>query len=104
MIKAIKIRPKEMSGQVFKSPYGRTQPYHLPYYPRTKSTFFNKYPLNQQTLIRIFQNLHHYADHSIPAMNKRWKPAARRFERHYLAAGGNGSCRFLNEYTAHRWM
>lgn len=104
MIRAIKIQPKEMSGKVFKSPYGRTQSYHLPYYFRTKSTFFNKRPINQRTLIHIFQTLHHNADHGIPAIAARWKPACRRFERHHLAASGNGSCRFLNTYTAHQWM
>lgn len=104
MIKAIIVRPCEMSGHIFnfgRDNYGNI---HLPYRARSKGNFFAKYPVNRRTLIHIWQHLHHNASHAPEAVSKRWCAAARRFERHHLAAGGKGTCRFLNKYTAHAWM
>ena len=101
MIKAIKVR---VSGnpQFFR---GRrsNETYHLPYTERRTSTFFNKYPANQRTLISIWQNLHQYTSHSNRTMRNRWKAANKRFDRMHFGSL-RGTCRFLNEYTAHRWM
>ena len=107
MIKAIKVRPKD--SRVFYQGTRRLGTWHLPYHYRNpltsaKTHTFGKLPVNQRTLINIFGYIHGYAGHGIEVMQKRWKAAEQRFKRHHFAAGGNGSCRFLNTYTAHRWM
>ena len=103
MIKAIKVR---VSGnpQFFQ---GRRsgETYHLPNHERRTSTFFDKHPVNQRTLIGIWQNLHQYTSHSNRAMRNRWKAANERFERHHMPyVWGRSTPRFVNEYTAHGWM
>lgn len=104
VIKAIKVR---VSGyrQFFR---GRRsgETYHLPYTNRHPCTSFDKYPVNQRTLIGIWQNLHHYTCHSNRVMKKRWQSAANRFDANHLGerGGRRSTCRFLNEYTAHKWL
>ena len=109
MIKAIKVRQND--SRVFYRGTRRLGTWHLPYHPRNPLTdarthTFGKLPVNQRTLINIFGYLHGYASHGTKAMYKRWKPAERRFmNRHMADAGGQrNTCRFVNEYTAHRWM
>jgi hypothetical protein len=103
-MKAIIIRPNDMSA--FNRSGRHDYLYHLPYRARGKSTFYDQMPANQRTLIKIFGYLHGYASHGTKAMYKRWKSAERRFmNRHMADAGGHrNTCRFVNEYTAHRWM
>lgn len=102
-MKAIKVRVN--SNRQFYRGTRRDTSYHLPYYERHKSTFFNNYPANQRTLIRIWQELHHHTGHSNAVMRKRWLTANKRFEAHHMPyAWGRSTCRFVNEYTAHRWM
>lgn len=104
MIKAIIIRPNDMKA--FNRGGRHDFPYHLPYRARSTGTRFASLPVNQRTLINIFGYLHGYASHGTKAMYKRWKPAERRFmNRHMADAGGRrNTCRFVNEYTAHKWM
>ncbi len=102
-MKAIIIRPTDVKV----SRYGQRMKHaewYLPYRTRGKKARFEGYAVNRNTLIDIFSNLHHYADHAPPAVAKRWRAAARRFERHHFAMAGNGTARFLNTYTAHAWM
>lgn len=103
-MKAIKICPN--NNQVFSSKGRRKETYHLPYRTRGKSTFYDTLPVNQRTLIKIFGYLHGYASHGVKSMYKRWKPAERRFMNQHMADAGRrrNTCRFVNEYTAHRWM
>ena len=108
MIQAIKIRPND--SRVFYRGTRRLGTWHLPYHPRNPLTdarnhTFGKLPVNQRTLINIFGYIHGYAGHGIEIMRKRWKAAERRFERHHMPyAWGRSTGRFVNEYTAHRWM
>ena len=101
MIKAIKVRPNSESGRAFK--VGREHGYQLPYHVRRKNTFFDSYPVNRRTLIRIWQTLHAYTSHSSPANGRKYRAAARRFDRLHMGSH-RGTCRFINEYTAHAWM
>lgn len=102
-IKSIKIRVSGIK-QFFRGGRGKGT-YHLPYHTRGKSTFCNTLPVNQGTLINIFSYLHDYASHGVKSMYKRWKPAERRFEqRHMPYVWGRSTCRFVNKYTAHRWI
>jgi hypothetical protein len=43
-----------------------------------------------------------------PNKDQRWRSALRRFEQHHMADRGlrlsRASVRFVNRYTAHRWM
>lgn len=103
-MKAIIVRPGEMSGRVFYRGFRKHNQYALPYRARGKKVPFPGYAVNRNTLMGIFSYLHHYADHSPPAVAKRWRAASRRFERHHFAMAGNGTARFLNTYTAHAWM
>ena len=104
MIKAIIVRPSDC--RVFYRGHRREGDYHLPYATRRKNTYLDKEPPNRRQLIKTWQVLHHYSSHSIPAMNKRWRAANRRFEAHHLGGrgGGRSTCRFLNTYTAHAWL
>lgn len=102
-MKSIIVRPTDVKvsryGQRMENPE-----WYLPYRPRSKKVYFKGYAVNRNTLIDIFSNLHHYAAHSPPAVTKRWRAAAQRFERSHFASAGNGTARFLNTYTAHAWM
>ena len=103
-MKAIKIQPNDTPAFTRK---GRcASQYNLPYHTRGKSTFYNTLPANQRTLVKIFGYLHGYSSHGVAAMSKRWRSAERRFmNRHMANAGGSrNTCRFVNEYTAHKWM
>lgn len=109
MLKAIKIRPND--SRVFYRGTRRLGTWHLPYHYRNPLTSakvhtFGKLPLNQRTLINIFGYIHSYAGHGVEVMRKRWKAAERRFRNHHMADAGvrRNTCRFVNEYTAHRWM
>jgi len=57
----------------------------------------------QSTLIKIWQHLHYLSSHSPVSVAVRHRNAARRFEAHHLA-NRRGSPRFVNKYTAHRWL
>ena len=108
MIKAIKVRPND--SRVFYRGTRRLGTWHLPYHPRNPLTdarthTFSKLPINRHTMINIFGYIHSYASHGVKSMYKRWKPAERRFEqRHMPYVWGRSTCRFVNKYTAHKWM
>lgn len=60
---------------------------------------------------RIWSYMHRQTSHSKldrqnrpVASARRWVKAVRRFEDRHLARRGRASARFLNEYTAHRWL
>lgn len=103
-MKAIKIRPNDQRAF---TRHGRlTSQYNLPYYDRsTWASFYDKLPVNQRTLRKIFGYLHGYAGHGVKVMRTRWRPAEQRFgRRHMPYAWGRSTCRFVNTYTAHRWI
>ena len=62
----------------------------------------NKSPLNKQTLGRIFSFLHHAGSHSPEAVTRKWRDAEQRFIDRHMP--WHGSSRFVNKFTAHRWM
>ena len=101
---AIIIRPSET--KVFQRGCRAEGSYHLPYALRYKRTYLDKEPANRRQLIRTWQVLHHNACHSVIAVEKKWRAAYQRFEDHHMGSRGLGrsTTRFLNEYTAHRWM
>jgi len=92
--------------KAFSSKVRHKEAYHLPYRVRTKRTLYDTLPINRRTLIKIFGYLHGYASHGTKAMSKRWRTAERRFMNSHMAEAGRhrNTCRFVNEYTAHRWM
>jgi len=60
----------------------------------------------QRTLIKIWQHLHYLSSHAPANVEIRYRAAATRFDTRHFAGNkrNNGSTRFLNKYTAHRWM
>lgn len=63
-----------------------------------------KDPLVHRTLIRIWQRLHYLSSHAPAAVEIRNLAAMIKFENRHLARSGKGTCRFINKYTAHRWL
>ena len=59
---------------------------------------------NQQTLGRIFSQLHYLAYHAPQAVNKQWRRVAIQFENQHLARRGRSSVRFMNNHTARGWL
>lgn len=108
MIRAIKVRPND--SRVFYQGTRRLGTWHLPCQPRiplmsAKVHTFSRLPVNQRTLINIFGYIHGYAGHGIDVMRRRWTAAEQRFNCHHMPyAWGRSTSRFVNEYTAHRWM
>jgi hypothetical protein len=65
----------------------------------------------QWFLIRTWQFLHRRVSHSddrYPNVRRRWLRAMQRFNDHHFAERGlryrRTTARFVNRYTAHRWM
>lgn len=56
---------------------------------------------NSPFKIRVFQIVHHYANHAPSVVSKGWKAASKR---QAIRFGYRGSWRFLNKYTAHSYM
>ena len=101
-MRAIKVRPNDTPAFTRKG--RRTPQYNLPYHARGWSTFYDSLPVNQRTLIKIFHYLHGYAGHGVEVMRKRWKAAECRFRQRHTPVNTRVTGRFVNEYTAHRWM
>ena len=102
MIRAIKIRPNDTPA--FTRQGRRTPQYNLPYHARGRSTFYDSLPVNQRTLIKIFNYLHGYAGHGVKVMAQRWRPVERRFQKRHTPVNTRITSQFVNNYTAHRWM
>jgi hypothetical protein len=70
--------------------------------PRTR-----RYPAewkpNQISISRRFGQLHYLACHAPPSVQKRWEQAYKTFCSKHLPYH-NSSQRFVNQYTAHRWL
>ncbi len=61
-----------------------------------------QYKLNHRTIMRIFQQIHHYGCHAPGPVMKRWKNAERQFMKAHFP--DNASMRYDNKYTCHRWL
>jgi len=57
---------------------------------------------NQISIGRRFGQLHYLACHAPAPIQKRWEQAYKTFCRKHLPY--KSSMRFLNQYTAHRWL
>lgn len=101
-MKAIIVRPG--ADKVFYRGFRRHNQCVLSYRTRGKSTFFNSYPVNRRTLIKIWQTLHHNASHSPIPVAKKWRPVERRFNQRHMGSMWRCTSRFANTYTAHAWM
>jgi len=77
--------------------YGQNYNWHC-----RATSIFDKDPLNQQTLGRIFSFLHHMGSHAPAAVKARWRKAEWHFMEHHMP--NNASMRFANKFTAHRWL
>lgn len=63
------------------------------------------YKLNHRTIAKQFQVLHYLACHSPKPVQRRWRKAALAFQTRYFGkSNSKASVRFLNNYTAHRWL
>ena len=60
--------------------------------------------LNRQTLGRIFGRLHYLARHAPKPIQLKYKRVYNLFEEKYFATKGKASMRYLNKYTAHKWL
>ena len=60
--------------------------------------------LNRQTLGRIFSQLHYLGCHAPVPLQKKWRRVYNQFTAKYLASRGKASVRYLNAYTAHKWL
>ena len=58
---------------------------------------------NQISISRRFVQLHYLACHAPAPVQKRWEQAYKSFCSKHLPFH-NSSQRFLNQYTAHRWL
>lgn len=102
MIRAIKIQPNDTPAFTRQ---GRRKPqYNLPYHARGRSTFYDSLPVNQRTLIKIFNYLHGYAGHGVKVMAQRWRPVERRFQQRHTPVNTRITSQFVNKHTAHKWM
>ena len=59
---------------------------------------------NHISIGRRFSHLHYLSCHSPLPIQKKWRRAYKQFCNQHFADKGNASMRFLNNYTAHRWL
>lgn len=80
--------------------YGRADNYNW----QTRVRWFPaKMTKNKIGILRRWQQIHHYASHTDrPALH--WRRANHMFNEKFLANQGRASMRFLNRYTAHKWL
>lgn len=60
--------------------------------------------LNQISISRRFAQLHYQACHAPAAVQKKWLPAYRAFERRHFGNLGRASMRYLNQWSCHSWL
>jgi hypothetical protein len=60
--------------------------------------------LNRQTLGRVFSKLHYLSCHAPEPIQKKWRIVYNQFQAKYFASRGKASNRYLNTYTAHKWL
>ena len=60
--------------------------------------------LNRQTLGRVFSRLHYLGCHSPKPVQQKWRGVYNEFQAKYFATKGKASVRYLNTYTAHKWL
>ena len=99
-----KYRPSDVSKKYrirYRLETGRSESFHwhsrVRWYPAG-------WQVNRQTLGRIFSRLHYLGCHSPAPVQKKWFPVYNRFEEKYFATKGKASVRYLNAYTAHKWL
>jgi transposase len=99
-----KYRPVDVSKKYrirYRLETGRSESYnwhsHVRWYPAG-------WKINQQTLGRIFSRLHYLGCHAPSPVQKKWRIVYNRFEEKYFATKGKASQRYLNNYTAYKWL
>jgi len=60
--------------------------------------------VNQISIGRRFGQLHYLACHAPLPIQKKWQSAYNIFMNKHFAHKGKASIRFLNKWTAHRWL
>jgi len=60
--------------------------------------------INNQTLGRIFSTLHYLSCHAPEPVQKKWRRVYNEFQAKYFASKGKASVRYLNTYTAYKWL
>ena len=62
------------------------------------------YGPNKIAISRTFSRLHYLACHSPKKVAIKYRMVYNNFENKYFARKGRASMRYLNEWTAHRWL
>lgn len=62
------------------------------------------YQLNHKTLSKQFMRLHYLAAHAPQPIRQRWAPQYLVFKRRHFADPRRASGRFIDNYTAERWI
>jgi len=80
--------------------YGRVDNYNW----QTRSNWVPaSFTKNQVSIFRRWQQIHHFACHTAkPAQH--WIIANRMFCKQFLGDSGKASMRYLNTWSAHRWL
>ena len=60
--------------------------------------------INNQTLGRIFNRLHYLGCHAPKPVQQKWRVVYNQFQAKYFASRGKASNRFLEKYTAYKWL
>jgi hypothetical protein len=101
---AQKYRPIELNKKYrihYRLETGRSEAYNWRSRVRWYPSGWN---LNRQTLGRIFSRLHYLGCHAPSPVQKKWRIVYNEFQAKYFATKGKASVRYLNTYTAHKWL
>jgi hypothetical protein len=60
--------------------------------------------LNRQTLGRVFSKLHYLGCHAPKPIQQKYKRVYNQFQEKHFATKGKASVRYLNTYTAYKWL
>jgi len=80
---------------------GRSESYHwcsrVRWYPAG-------WKLNRQTLGRVFSKLHYLGCHAPKPIQQKYKRVYNQFQEKHFATKGKASVRYLDTYTAYKWL
>ena len=101
---ALKYRPIELNKKYrirYRLKTGRNEAYNW----RSRVRWYAVgWQVNRQTLFRIFSKLHYLGCHAPEPVQKKWRIVYNKFQAKYFATKGKASVRYLNTYTAHKWL
>lgn len=101
---AQKYRPIELNKKYrihYRLETGRSESYNW----RSRVRWYPAgWKINNQTLGRIFGQLHYLGCHAPESVQKKWRIVYDGFQAKHFATKGKASVRYLNKYTIYRWL